>query len=275
MKGVIKKIVSVILNYLIQSEKGREYLYYVCLKEDLLKFYKEQPSFFDDSEKHLSKASKILQHKFPSSINNACVVDIGASDGRALLPVLEIIKPKKAYAFEPMQKEFKALALFAKKHEDVVIPINKALGNKTGKEIIYVTQNSGSSSLLGVEENIQDEFYKGNMEFDRKEEIEISILDNEIPDSQIVDLLKIDVQGFEKEVILGGENTLKRTKVVILEVRNHDYYKGAVQYYQIDEMMRARGFALYDILHMPSYHKMLKVHEWDAIYVNEGMGNTN
>ncbi|WP_231136372.1 hypothetical protein [Acidianus ambivalens] len=37
-----------------------------------------------------------------------------------------------------------------------------------------------------------------------------------------MDLLKIDVENYEKEVHLGGESTLDRTDKVIREVHEHD-----------------------------------------------------
>jgi len=37
-----------------------------------------------------------------------------------------------------------------------------------------------------------------------------------------VDLLKIDVEGYEKEVLLGSESTLDRTDKVIIDVHEHN-----------------------------------------------------
>uniref|UniRef100_D0KNJ2 Methyltransferase FkbM domain-containing protein n=1 Tax=Saccharolobus solfataricus (strain 98/2) TaxID=555311 RepID=D0KNJ2_SACS9 len=46
-----------------------------------------------------------------------------------------------------------------------------------------------------------------------------------------IDLLKIDVEGFENEVLIGAENTLDRTNKVIIEVheRNRNFVNTKLQ----------------------------------------------
>ena len=94
-------------------------------------------------------------------------------------------------------------------------------------------------------------------------------MDKEIPSDAKVGILKLDVQGFELEVLIGGSNTLKNTSIIVLEMNNHDGYLGSPKYYEIDEYLRNNGFVLYDIF--PSQKNFGQLTEWDTIYINKSV----
>ena len=98
------------------------------------------------------------------------------------------------------------------------------------------------------------------------EEIEITKLDISIPVTETVGILKIDVQGYELEVLKGAINTLLRTSIILLEMNNHDGYKGSPKYYELDEFLRNQKFTLYDIF--PSTKDDGRLKEWDSLYIN-------
>ena len=98
------------------------------------------------------------------------------------------------------------------------------------------------------------------------EKIQISKLDVEIPDYFHILILKIDVQGYELEVLKGARESLKRTVIVTLEMNNHIGYLGSAKYFEIDEYLRNAGFILYDIFPSSKIEKQLA--EWDSIYLN-------
>ena len=79
----------------------------------------------------------------------------------------------------------------------------------------------------------------------------------------------MDVQGFELEVLKGATKTLKNTKVIVLEINNHDGYKGSPTYFEIDDFLRNKNFELYDLL--ASNRVKNKLQDWDAIYVNKNL----
>jgi len=60
-------------------------------------------------------------------------------------------------------------------------------------------------------------------------------------------LLKVDVQGFELEVLRGAEKLLPNVEVVILEVSLLEYNQGSPLWSEVVAFMRARGFVVYDI----------------------------
>jgi len=60
-------------------------------------------------------------------------------------------------------------------------------------------------------------------------------------------LLKIDVQGYELEVLKGAAATLAHTDVLILEVALLEYNEGAPLVAQVVAELDARGFVVYDV----------------------------
>lgn len=78
-----------------------------------------------------------------------------------------------------------------------------ALGQQIGVSKLFLSKNAPTS--MATLNTMQSEFL----------EVPIDTLDN-IDFVQCIDLIKIDVEGFESEVFLGGKNTLERFKPIIL-----------------------------------------------------------
>ena len=60
-------------------------------------------------------------------------------------------------------------------------------------------------------------------------------------------LLKLDVQGFELEVLSGAPSTLERTEVILSEVSLLPYNKGAPLMHEVIAYLAERNFLPYDI----------------------------
>ena len=61
------------------------------------------------------------------------------------------------------------------------------------------------------------------------------------------DLLKLDVQGYELEILRGAESALSRLGAILLEVNLIDIYRGVPLLAEIVAWLDARGWAAYDI----------------------------
>jgi FkbM family methyltransferase len=60
-------------------------------------------------------------------------------------------------------------------------------------------------------------------------------------------LLKLDVQGYELEVLAGATETLTRTEVILAEVSLLEYNKGSPLMHEVIAWLAARDFLPYDI----------------------------
>ena len=113
-----------------------------------------------------------------------------------------------------------------------------ALSNSE-KERVKFYVNKNDSVCCGAS------LYKENTKFyeDCEEiEVETHALDEVelYPDG--IDLLKIDVQGSEKDILEGASNTLTRTKNILLECSFSNYNIGSPQIEEVLEFVKSKGF---------------------------------
>jgi FkbM family methyltransferase len=114
-------------------------------------------------------------------------------------------------------------------------------------------------ALLGPESRAGVPFYAmeagssvlpENTTFDRKRlALEMSTLD-QVSGAATLEgpvLLKVDVQGYELEVLRGGAQTLARAEVVLLEVSLLEYNQGAPLMPEVVAFMDSAGFVPYDV----------------------------
>jgi uncharacterized membrane protein YoaT (DUF817 family) len=63
----------------------------------------------------------------------------------------------------------------------------------------------------------------------------------------IIDLLKIDVQGYELEIFKSSLKTLASTGLVYIEVAFSPIYKGQALFHEINSFLLQNGFQLIDL----------------------------
>jgi FkbM family methyltransferase len=195
------------------------------------------------------------------------ILDIGGGIGASVKLFTDNFPDKKIIVFEPVEESFKAIKNRFPNHSNIEF-VKAAAGNENTEKEINIAARITSSSLLPLEadpkSDVFNEEYLGQK---RVEKIRIIRLDDFLAKNRDeYGIMKIDVQGFEMEVLKGAEKTLKRTDIIVLEVNNHNGYKGSARYYEIDKYLREHNFSLYNIL--PSVIDGGRLKEWDMIYMN-------
>lgn len=82
------------------------------------------------------------------------------------------------------------------------------------------------------------------------------------------DLIKLDVQGYEIEVLKGGIETLASGTGVLMEVNLIDINKGAPLFHDAVAFMADRGFRVYDICSFGCRPYDRALWQVDVIFVN-------
>lgn len=146
-------------------------------------------------------------------------VDIGSHKGGYLYWFRNRVgKTGKVYAFEPQTKLYRYLTQVVSwfGYENVIVE-NKGISSEIGKINFYIPPtNSGSSPGARID------FEEKETIVDSTNIIEITTLDKYFLENEIIpQLIKIDVEGHEKNVILGGVELLKKYHPrIILECEN-------------------------------------------------------
>jgi FkbM family methyltransferase len=68
---------------------------------------------------------------------------------------------------------------------------------------------------------------------------------DDITEIAAIDVLKVDVQGAERDVLRGGEQRLKDTVLIVTEVEFVPLYRGQPLFADVDAEMRRQGFCLH------------------------------
>lgn len=114
-------------------------------------------------------------------------------------------------------------------------------------------------ALLGAEDQVSMNFYEmetGSSVFYEQSNVDRLLVEKKMAalDSVLqefgwdtVDLIKLDVQGYELEVLKGGAKALEGAGAVLLEVSILGFIKNAPLLHNVVEFMKERGFMAYDI----------------------------
>ena len=136
------------------------------------------------------------------------IFDVGVNIGSTLLNFSKLSPNGMVFGFEPDSGNFyKAEKNLKLNNFDNVILINKGLGEKSEKVKLFSVNenNAGMNRILNDADSETDE----NLTF---EEIEIITLDGFVKEKNIaqIDLIKIDVEGYELKVLKGAEQSLRK-----------------------------------------------------------------
>ena len=201
--------------------------------------------------------------EFISYIKNIdCLVDIGSNKGQFSL-LFRYFHPKsKIYSFEPQKKY---LDIQKKLLKNRIKFYNFCLGQKKKYGFLNITEKEDSSSILRP--NILE---KSIYKIKKKQKTKIDKLDNILDLSKHSNILiKIDVQGYEKQVLLGANKTLKKTKYIIIELTNTEVYKNQSKKNEIIQLLNEKKFKLIKISNFETLSKYSYIA--DYLFVNKNL----
>lgn len=201
------------------------------------------------------------------SRNIRTVLDVGANEGQFGSWILKMLPAVSVYSFEPLPSMFSKLVKATKSHKNWTA-FNYALGNFNGeKEIYFHVEHPSSSSFL------ESEPLEGSLfpETKAKENLKVKcrMLDwwSDCNLSQISTpiLLKLDVQGYEEEVLLGASKTLSQVDTVVIEVITQRLYKNQVSFPRLVDILNTQSFELGGVLQQ-GFDTQSKVVSLDIVF---------
>ena len=194
------------------------------------------------------------------------VLDVGANVGSFTKMISTILDNINIYAFEPLADCYTALVKNTEQLENVTC-LNCALGDTNSESSIYHNEFSPSSSLLKMKELHKDIFPQTKNVFNEK--IKIRKLDsfgNEINWAHKI-LLKIDIQGFELNVLKGADSSLKKIDIIIVEVLFVELYENQTRFDDIYKFLYERNFSYQGNFNQVADTKTGRIIYADAIFI--------
>ena len=202
------------INYLLASDNFNKFRKAMSLlsdslsKERLFSIYKyrlglmtEYSNFVDEENQYFNSIS------IPKNNKRIIYCDIGAFDGDTIKAALRDLSLSEIYAFEPVSESFKSLL---KKFNSENIRYNfLPLGVSNQYKKTSFSNSDLSSESARIEENGND--FINTISLDESFNINFNFI-------------KIDVEGFEKDVLLGAKKTIQRAKPVIAMSLYHNPY---------------------------------------------------
>ena len=190
-------------NYILKMRNGTRF-YLPYYKTDLIQNeIARTQNFFE-----IDILDKVLKRTLEKH-NKGAFLDIGSNIGNHTLYMFQKDLVSLAYCFEPVQDTFQILEknISINNLQNKVKLFNVGVGETQGKAQIasYTTSNTGMSQLKICND--------GNIPIIAIDDLKID---------QDISCIKIDVEGFELNVIKGMLNTIKKHKhILFIEIRNH------------------------------------------------------
>lgn len=156
-----------------------------------------------------------IKHILKCAGKNLIIFDVGANIGSYSKEILcNKVSVKKIYAFEPHSATYKKLQKNA--IDKLIQPVNLGLSDQIGTATLYDRDNSGGSSHASLSKTIFSDVHHVITE---STQINLTTVDDFCKVNQIdcIDLLKIDVEGFEINVLRGANEMLKNGSVRLIQ----------------------------------------------------------
>lgn len=200
------------------------------------------------------------------------VLDVGANHGGFAAKVRSGGYQGDLISFEPLEDAHRALQALKADDPFWVIAPRMALGEAESQAVLHVAGNSSSSSLLPMLDAHQSAAPASA--YIAEETVPLQRLDAVLPglapyskDARI--FLKIDTQGYERQVLEGAQALMPQIRVVQLELSLLPLYEGQWLLDDFLPYMKGIGFRLWSLSEVfvdPRTGRLLQV---DGVFVRE------
>lgn len=180
--------------------------------------------------------------------NNPIVIEAGAYEGVESVAIAKKWPEGQIYSFEPIPELYNRMTSTIKGYSNIkTYPY--AIGDIVGNTTMYVSEYpsqpgvpSQSSSLLEPKEHLK----YSDVKFPKKISVPITTFDAWAKENKIdhVDLMWLDMQGYELNALKACPELLKTVKVLLTEVEHVEAYAGQPLFDEVKTWLEAQGFVL-------------------------------
>jgi FkbM family methyltransferase len=169
------------------------------------------------------------------------ILDVGANRGQFALSAIHFYPAAGIHSFEPIPAVYNTLQQNTRK-QPLIRTYNFALGSSTGTLEFYCNNYSLASSALHVS-SLQQQLMPQTAAANQIK-VPVKCMDDLLPGMQIKSpvLLKLDVQGFEKEVLKGAIRSLGQIDYLLFEASFVPMYEGEPLFDEMHNYVKELGF---------------------------------
>lgn len=194
-------------------------------------------------------------NKYLKKLNVQIVIDVGSHKGEFFKNLIRDVKTiKKIILVEPQNELLKYLFFIKNKIPKTEIDIEEyALGSKKENREIKINSLSSTSTLAKINPKSKWLKFKNILLLNDyksaivKKTVLVETLDNLVKkhNIKIIDLLKIDTEGFEYEVLQGAKKSLKFKKInaIMIEKQLSSMYLN-YNFKKVEKILEKNGFLL-------------------------------
>lgn len=196
------------------------------------------------------------------------VLDVGANTGQTGLALRNAGYNGKIVSFEPVPSAHEALHRVACTDPLWVIAPPMAIAAQDGDMTLNVSQATDMSSALEPSADLLTALPKTLVQEQVK--VPARTLDSVVPEFQgkaAHIFLKIDTQGFERQVLEGATHTLKAIKGIQMELSLFPLYKGEETYLSFLHDLHGLGFEPHMIVETTFSQKLHRQLQIDVVFM--------
>lgn len=178
-----------------------------------------------------------LTHLKRCGFSPSAAIDVGAYSGEWTRTLLRLFPSTRVLMIEPQDVKKAELEMLCSSHSGLALA-TVLLGPKVAEHVGFYEGDTASSVL-------QD----ANHDSPPSRVLPMTTLDIVIEEKKFPapDFIKLDVQGYEIEVLKGASRALKSAQVVLMEVNLIPINRGAPLVHDAVGYMADRGFRVYDV----------------------------
>jgi FkbM family methyltransferase len=196
------------------------------------------------------------------------VLDIGANVGQFSEWAAKCFPEADIHAFEPLPSCVAELKKVAARFPRIQTHAH-ALSFETGEAEMFENDYAPSSSLLKMTDRHREIWPKTAK--DKKVMVPIETLDGVLGKTPIKGpaFLKIDVQGFELNVLRGAEKTLREVAVIQSEVQFDAFYENQTDFLDLQNFLAEHGFRFAEFADERRLNDEQRLVYADAVFVKK------
>ena len=216
------------------------------MKNIFVLFYNLVENYF-----HLQRIKIFLSQKV--LLKKPIIFDVGAHNGKLTRLFNNLYEKAKIYCFEPNKKMNSNLKKIGKN----IKVYNLAVGSKIEKKKLIINKIDLTNTLSKINKNsfylkIKNLIIGRSKKKNSFEKVRVVSLKNFCKTNKIrsIDFLKIDVEGYEYDVLRGAKGLLKNINFIMIEIQKNDMYRNYSQK-KIEKFLIKNNFKLIKSFNFP------------------------